>query len=215
MKGDLLGGKDWKQLFVDRGVWDLTPEYIETWRSKNETFFSYVERYVPPGGKIAELGCGPGRHAITMAMMGYQVVAVDLDEGVLEQARRNAERLVPQGRIQFCPGNMFELAGIPGLSDMDAFTHGGLMEHFESEDAVRRALSHQLDHAPHVIFDVPLGTAKNKKLFAGDGVFRQAWTSEEWVGRVLKDFKIVAWQDELHDHPSMTDDLVCVLARST
>lgn len=215
MTDELLGGSDCKKVFVDRNVWHLTPEYIATWKAQNETFFRYVQQYVPPGGNIAELGCGPGRHAITMALMGYRILAVDLDENVLEQASENAGRLTPTGAIRFRRGDLSRLADIPELTDsqLDAVTHGGLMEHFSSQEAVRETLRNQLDYAPYVIFDVPLGTPKNQRLFERDDVFRQEWTSEEWREVVLKDFNVVVWKDEIHDHASMTDDLVCVLAR--
>lgn len=213
MREGPLGGRAWKEIFVARGAWDLTPEYIDAWRAQNETFFGFVEQYVPPGGKIAELGCGPGRHAISLASMGYRVVAVDLDPAVLAQAKRNAGRLAPPGRIQLCRGDMLDLGALPELAGVDAVSHGGLMEHFESREAVRRALAHQLEHAAHVVFDVPLGTPKNQALFRGDGVFRQDWSRDEWLEEVLAGFDVIAWEEEIHDHSSMTDDLICVLGR--
>lgn len=46
---------------------------------------------VPAGGKLVDLGCGHGRHAIELARRGYEVLGVDLVEGFLEVARRDAE----------------------------------------------------------------------------------------------------------------------------
>lgn len=213
MTHDLLGGRSRKGIFVERGAWQLTPDYLAAWKAQNRTFFGSVQRYVAPGGKIGELGCGPGRHAICLASMGYWVVAVDLDPEVLDQAKSNAGKLAPDEDLELRVGDMLALDEIPGLEETDAFTHGGLMEHFESREAIRHALAHQLEHAKYVIFDVPLGTPKNRRLFDGDGVFRQDWSHEQWIEEVLAGFQLLEWRTETHDHRSMTDDLICVLGR--
>lgn len=49
-----------------------------------------VERYFPPSGRVLDLGCGPGREAIALARLGYDVVGADISEAVLERARTNA-----------------------------------------------------------------------------------------------------------------------------
>lgn len=49
-----------------------------------------VERYFPATGRILDLGCGPGREAIALAQLGYEVVGADISEAVLERAQVNA-----------------------------------------------------------------------------------------------------------------------------
>ena len=44
-----------------------------------------------PIRSILDLGCGTGRHSVELARRGYQVVGVDLSEGMLERARRRAK----------------------------------------------------------------------------------------------------------------------------
>lgn len=51
-----------------------------------------VLRYVKPGGRILDIGCGPGREALGLARVGFQVVAIDIAPGMIEAARRNAAR---------------------------------------------------------------------------------------------------------------------------
>jgi SAM-dependent methyltransferase len=41
----------------------------------------------PPGGRILDLGCGRGRHAVPLARRGYVVTGVDLSETMLRLAR--------------------------------------------------------------------------------------------------------------------------------
>jgi SAM-dependent methyltransferase len=49
-----------------------------------------VARHFPPSGRVLDLGCGPGREALALARLGYEVVGADISEVVLEHARRHA-----------------------------------------------------------------------------------------------------------------------------
>jgi ribosomal protein L11 methyltransferase len=52
-----------------------------------------VLEHLPPGGTLADLGCGSGVIAVTAVLLGWQrVVAVDADPGSLEATRANATR---------------------------------------------------------------------------------------------------------------------------
>lgn len=45
---------------------------------------------LPPGSRILDLGCGTGRHSLELARRGYQTIGVDISEGMIEVARRQA-----------------------------------------------------------------------------------------------------------------------------
>jgi len=47
---------------------------------------------VAPPGPVADLGCGPGAHALALARRGYDVVGVDGSTGMVEVARTRAAR---------------------------------------------------------------------------------------------------------------------------
>ena len=47
---------------------------------------------VAPPGPVADLGCGPGAHALALAQRGYDVVGVDGSPRMVEVARRRAVR---------------------------------------------------------------------------------------------------------------------------
>src|SRR3954452_6492418 len=49
------------------------------------------ERFQTPG-RLIDLGCGAGRHAVRFASRGFEVVAVDLSQTMLDIARRKAEQ---------------------------------------------------------------------------------------------------------------------------
>lgn len=52
------------------------------------THTHYLERFVCPGDRVLDVGCGPGRFTLELARLGAQVVAADISPGQLELHRR-------------------------------------------------------------------------------------------------------------------------------
>ena len=48
---------------------------------------------VAPPARVLDAGCGTGRSTIALTALGYDVVGVDVDESMLEMARRDAPHL--------------------------------------------------------------------------------------------------------------------------
>lgn len=70
------------RLFKDRAH---NMEYLTTMR--------YIQKFLKPGAKILEIGAATGRYSITLAKMGYDVVAVDLTPKHVEIMKRKTRRL--------------------------------------------------------------------------------------------------------------------------
>jgi len=213
-----LGHSNWKQVFKNRNAFNLTQEYLIKWKTQNKSYYQYVNQYIQKKkkgkSKILELGCGPARHAIIIANMGYEVTCVDIDKEILEQAKKNALKLC-KGTIRFINTDINSLLTHFGQNSFDGITHGGLMEHFPSESAIQESLNQQLELAPLIVFDVPIDTQKNKTLFKNDDIFRQIWTSKYWLEKVLSPFNICAFSEEIHNQQGMTDDLICALSKKS
>ena len=65
-----------------------------------------------PDARVLDAGCGTGRVAIRLAELGHDVVGVDLDEGMLDRARRDAPDLpwfVADLAELDVPGPLFDL----------------------------------------------------------------------------------------------------------
>jgi 2-polyprenyl-3-methyl-5-hydroxy-6-metoxy-1,4-benzoquinol methylase len=204
-------GDQWVEVFQQRGVWQLTRDIVDRWVARNAVFFGMLSRLVPHGANVLELGCGPGRHALGAATLGYRVLGLDIDPQIVWQAQANASVVAPDCGATFRIGNMFALDAVAPPQTFQAITHGGVMEHLDSAASIREALHAQLAVAPTIVFDIPFDSPKNRILFERDDIFRQLWTAEEWVHDVLAGLNIVEARTDLHPEPNMTDDLVVAL----
>jgi len=59
-------------------------------------------------GTVLDLGCGTGAHAVRLAQRGFEVVGVDLSDGMLEAARRRADR-AGSATVSFVRGDIRSL----------------------------------------------------------------------------------------------------------
>jgi len=200
-------------VFQQRGVWQLTRDIVDRWVARNAAFFNMLSRAVPRGGRVLEVGCGPGRHALGAATLGYQVVGIDIVPQIVEQAQFNGRMVAPECNAVFRLCDMFDLQALAPEGTFQAITHGGVMEHLDSAESIREALRYQLAYAPHVVFDIPFDSLKNRRLFARDDIFRQLWTPDQWTQDVLAGLPIAEARVEQHQEDNMTDDLVVALSR--
>jgi SAM-dependent methyltransferase len=51
-----------------------------------------LAKVVPPPGPVADLGCGPGAHALSLASRGYNVIGIDGSSRMVDVARTRAKR---------------------------------------------------------------------------------------------------------------------------
>ncbi|MFZ3470013.1 SAM-dependent methyltransferase [Streptomyces sp. 4.24] len=85
---------------------------------------------IAPGGRALDLGCGPGRNALYLASLGFEVDAVDLSPTALAWA---AERVraagTPAERIRFHQGDAFGAAGAGLVGPYDVIYDSGCFHH--------------------------------------------------------------------------------------
>lgn len=74
--------------------WFDTPFYHILYKDRDhkeaESFMSNLTNYLnlPEGGKILDLACGKGRHAIYLNSIGFDVIGVDLSENSIAYAKQ-------------------------------------------------------------------------------------------------------------------------------
>jgi len=104
------------------------------------THLHFLDKFLPPDGRVLDAGGGPGRYAIALARRGFHVTLLDLSPVQLGIARRKAvEAGVPRGAIEFVEGALPDLTRFAGASfdavlSFSALSH--LVERPERDAAV-------------------------------------------------------------------------------
>ena len=79
--------------FFERVATRLGENYLRysfTKGTKQEVKFLLETLALPPGARVLDVGCGPGRHAIEFAKAGYAVTGVDVSQRFLDIAAARA-----------------------------------------------------------------------------------------------------------------------------
>ncbi len=82
---------EWNRLFI-------TPYR----RIEYELVHHYLSKYLPPSGRILDLGGGPGRYAIALAKQGYNVTLVDISKKNIQFAKNKIKAMGLMDRFDDC-----------------------------------------------------------------------------------------------------------------
>lgn len=110
--------------------WFDSPLYEKLYAYRNEEearmLARLIEKEIPKNQfpKLLDLGCGRGRHSVTLARMGYHVTGLDLSDEAIKKARKKAEDDGLEN-IKFLTGDMRD--PVAGLFDavLNLFTSFG------------------------------------------------------------------------------------------
>jgi len=89
----------WERIARETVGDDYARAYAERFRSMAERGqdihgeATFVSDLLAPPARVLDAGCGTGRVAVRLAELGYDVVGVDVDASMLEQARAQAPQL--------------------------------------------------------------------------------------------------------------------------
>ncbi|MFQ5840566.1 MAG: class I SAM-dependent methyltransferase [Candidatus Methylomirabilales bacterium] len=83
-------------------------------------------------GRVLDIGCGEGRHAICFAEAGHRVVGVDYEPLAIGRARGRAEALRVRPRLTFLLADAFCLPFVP--ESFDALVDSGCFHHVKKAD---------------------------------------------------------------------------------
>jgi SAM-dependent methyltransferase len=67
-----------------------------------KSIWQSITARVPPGTRVLELGCGTGEDALFLARQGIRVLATDISEGMIDQARRKLAGLESIAECAVC-----------------------------------------------------------------------------------------------------------------
>ncbi|HEU4888554.1 MAG TPA: methyltransferase domain-containing protein, partial [Thermoanaerobaculia bacterium] len=155
-------------------------------RLKATREWKLIQRYIPRGSRVADMGSGPGHWVRLLSLHGYRAVGCDYSAGLIARARAlypDSEWI--QTRIQSVP--------LPDAS-LDGIISWGVIEHEKAGPGEALREFHRL-LAPggHIIVTVPIDTPAARHAHdvfeSGDGhpAFFQYLMSEEELGRHVAD----------------------------
>ena len=127
--------KWWEEMFSEeflRAIPILSPRQLE-----REVDFVDEALSVERGGRILDLACGAGQHAVELAARGYDVVGFDLSQSQLDWASGLAQERGQ--RLQFTYGDMRELAYSEAFDAIYSWnTSFGFFEEEKNVDVAQR-----------------------------------------------------------------------------
>ncbi len=96
-----MNPKWYKEFFEEMGI--EYEEYPFTRNTENEVKWMIKKVLKDTGMKIIDVGCGTGRHAISLAKKGYgNITGIDLSRSMIEAAKEVAERKNVQVDFSVC-----------------------------------------------------------------------------------------------------------------
>ncbi|MFH8927584.1 class I SAM-dependent methyltransferase [Streptomyces pristinaespiralis] len=94
----------WDGFYGDRSK--PVPFFVD---KPDENLVSYLDRGLVTPGRALDLGCGPGRNALYLASLGFQVDAVDLSAEAISWAEERARESGAGRAVRFHRGDVFAL----------------------------------------------------------------------------------------------------------
>lgn len=141
----------WVQYFDQRGALDAgwLAGAISHW-CFSERLHGKLARLLPPGGRVLDVGCGPGASVHWFAANGYKALGVDREEKLVAIATERGRSLGISARFEVA--NASDLSAYYGQFDL-AYSVG-VLEHFDREETIR-LLSEQAKCASYVVIAIP------------------------------------------------------------
>ena len=147
--------------------------------SNHRPFLREVMRTQPSDRRLLEVGSGSGVLGISLSRLGYEVISIDNNDGVLAIARGNTAAL--NGRGTFIKADAYSLP-FPNDFFQVCFSQG-FFEHFTNPD-ICTLLAEQLRVARAVLFSVPSLWLLQQE-FGNERLMKR----EDWL-EILREFKV-------------------------
>ncbi|MDE3000117.1 MAG: class I SAM-dependent methyltransferase [Gemmatimonadota bacterium] len=112
--------------------WDAEDERLTRHQLEADLTWRYLDLYLPPQGRLLEVGFGTGSYTFALARRGYRMTSVDLAEEFAVRCKVRAESLGLADRTDFRTGDARTLEGVP-RGGFDAVLLMGPLYHLVAE----------------------------------------------------------------------------------
>jgi SAM-dependent methyltransferase len=115
-----------------------------------QPLYGMIQRYIPRGGRILDIGSGLGFNDIYLSSIGYRVTGIDNDERIISTAAEFSRKL--EIGCDFIHADAFDLSAY--YNQYDLVYSLGVLEHFDREITIR-LLEEQKKCAEYVLIEIP------------------------------------------------------------
>lgn len=152
--------KDAAEIYHSRTL--NAPELFQIVR--HDLFLRYVQRYAPAGARVLDLGCGTGLLSYALYDLGYDVVACDASQAMLDQLSAGGG----DRKIELRLGNGFDIPAATG--EFDLVVSRMFMQHFADWVLILREKARVTRSQGRVLFD--FGNREHVELSFPNPVFQ-------------------------------------------
>lgn len=152
------------------------------------------------GGRMLDIGCGEGRHAIAAAKMGFKAVGIDFEELALERARRFA-RAVGAARVEFRKADALKMPFKEG--EFDVVMDYGCLHHQRKTDwgRYKASLLRVLKERGYYVLSVfsprfRMFRGSRRRWHVAHGAYRRNFTAKEIERLFGQEFEVMEMVEE-------------------
>jgi len=138
---------------------------INHWNYNGPLYFR-IKRLMQPPARILDVGCGFGYSDIYFQERGYEVIGIDNDANIVEEARKNAQYF--RSNVKFEQTDAFELSKY--YNKFDLVYSVGVVEHFDKKTTVA-LLKEQARCAKYVICVIPTKYTKHAAKITDERIY--------------------------------------------
>jgi len=120
------------QAFYDKAI-EQEHGRLDRHQIERDVTWRYLEKYLPPRGKILDIGAATGAYAIPLAKRGYSVTAVDLSPELIDLCGKRVTEEGLDARVTCLVADARDL-GVVADADYDAVLLMGPLYHLVLEE---------------------------------------------------------------------------------
>ncbi|HEY95009.1 MAG TPA: class I SAM-dependent methyltransferase [Dehalococcoidia bacterium] len=124
--------------FYDRNV-ENEHSRLERHPVERDVTWRFLDKYLPPTGKILDIGAGTGVYTVPLARKGYSVTAVDFSPNLIERCKDRIRELGLRNRVRCLVADARDLSEVTD-TEYDAVLIMGPLYHLVEEEDRKTAL---------------------------------------------------------------------------
>ena len=144
--------------------YDNLKSYVDSKIGYKRPFIELIKKYNTTG-KLLEAGSGTGTLSTYLATEGFDVTGMDIDDGMLEIAKKIGEEYNKEKKAKFIKSSIFDLDYKE--NEFSICFSNGVLEHFSNEKIID-TLEKQLKISETVIFGIPTRYFTKEEAMYGD-----------------------------------------------